>query len=119
MSKIYQFYIRKLFNFKSHGIQLKSIKAPEKIIILYCLFSSAKQKHDLERPIEELQKTNPYYHVTSDVCSSINFKRPRLRSFLINVTKDWSTKLLCNKYKRIIDFDILITPYIINSNLLL
>ena len=43
-------------NQQSHGIQSTSIEAPEKINILFCGVSSAKQKQDLEWQIEELQK---------------------------------------------------------------
>ena len=72
-------YKKTISIFKSHGIQSKSIKVAGKNNILYCRVSSAKQKHDLETHIEELQITNPDYHVISDVCSGINFKRSRLR----------------------------------------
>ena len=69
-------------NQHSHGIQPKSIKLPNKINILYCRVSSAKQKHDLERQIQELQEAYPDHQIISDICSGINFKRPGLRSLL-------------------------------------
>ena len=67
---------------KSDGIQSKSIKAPVKINILYRHVSSVKQKHDLERQIEQLQKLYPDCNLISDVGSGINFKRFGLRSLL-------------------------------------
>ena len=75
-------YKKTISIFKSHEIQSKLIKVPDKINILYCRVSSAKQKHDLQRQIEVFQKAHTDYHVDSDVCLGINFKRYKLRSLL-------------------------------------
>ena len=54
----------------------------EKVRIAYARVSSAKQKPDLERQVDDLRKLCPGYEVVTDVGSGLGFKRPGLRSIL-------------------------------------
>ena len=54
----------------------------EKENIIYARVSSAKQRPDLERQIEELRAAFPGHTVIKDIASGVNFKRPGLRSLL-------------------------------------
>ena len=51
-------------------------------ILIYARVSSAKQRQDLMRQIEELQEAYPQAKVVKDVASGVNFKRKGLRSVL-------------------------------------
>lgn len=57
----------------------------KKVRIAYARVSSAKQKPDLERQIEDLRKLCPDHEIVSDVGSGLGFKRPGLRSILDRV----------------------------------
>jgi len=50
--------------------------------VIYARVSSAKQRDDLKRQIDELQQAYPHHRVFRDVASGVNFKRPGLRALL-------------------------------------
>ena len=50
--------------------------------ICYCRVSSPKQKDDLQRQIEFMQKKYPEAEIIKDIGSGINFKRKGLRSIM-------------------------------------
>ncbi len=61
---------------ESYSESTKVSKKQTKKGIVYCRVSSRKQKDDLERQIEKLQKLYPQHEVIKDIGSGINFKRP-------------------------------------------
>jgi excisionase family DNA binding protein len=50
--------------------------------VCYCRVSSAKQKDDLQRQVEFMQKQHPQAEIIKDIGSGINFKRKGLLSIL-------------------------------------
>jgi predicted site-specific integrase-resolvase len=78
---------------------------------LYARVSSFKQKDDLQRQVDALQKAYPHHEVIQDIGSGINFRRRGLVTLLDNVLaggvsevvvahRDCITakiKLLCNR----------------------
>jgi len=52
---------------------------------IYARVSSAKQRGDLERQIEDLQKAYPDHTVLRDIASGVNFKRKGLQTLLGHV----------------------------------
>ena len=63
----------------------KKKKEPKRIDVIYCRVSSAKQKDDLQRQIENLQASYPGFQIFSDTGSGINFKRKNLQRLLHSV----------------------------------
>lgn len=57
-------------------------KEREKEKIAYARVSSASQKKDLERQIEDLQRQFPKHRIISDIGSGLNFKRAGLRALV-------------------------------------
>jgi len=53
------------------------VDEPERVNYCYARGSSAHQKQDLERQVQELQEAYPQYHVLSDVGSGLDWKRER------------------------------------------
>jgi predicted site-specific integrase-resolvase len=49
---------------------------------IYARVSSSKQKHDLQRQVDALQKAHPTFEVVQDIGSGINFKRRGLLTLL-------------------------------------
>ena len=61
---------------------LVSDMARKQSTVLYCRVSSPKQKEDLSRQVEYMQKIYPNCEVVKDVGSGINFKRKGLNALL-------------------------------------
>ena len=55
---------------------------PEKINVCYCRVSSAKQKNDLTRQINEMKLNYPKHLIISDIGSSLNFERKGLNELI-------------------------------------
>ena len=53
--------------------------------IIYARVSSAKQRADLDRQIDDLQKAYPGHTLISDIASGVNFKRKGLHTILEQV----------------------------------
>lgn len=64
---------------RDKGINKKKLK------ICYCRVSSSKQKEDLKRQIDYMNKNYPYHQVISDIGSGLNMKRPGLKKII-----DWA-----------------------------
>ena len=54
----------------------------DKINIVYCRVSSNKQKEDLRRQIEYVEKLYPNHELISDIGSGLNFKRKGLQKII-------------------------------------
>jgi predicted site-specific integrase-resolvase len=69
-----------------HGLfgQPKS-NEPEKAKICYARVSSAHQKPDLERQVEDLHKAYPEHEIVQDIGSGLNWKRPGFKALLERV----------------------------------
>ena len=52
---------------------------------IYARVSSAKQKGDLDRQIQDLQEAYPGHIVIRDIASGVNFKRKGLQTILEHV----------------------------------
>jgi putative resolvase len=57
-------------------------QGPQKEKIIYARVSSSHQKEDLERQIQDLQRSYPFHRVLSDVGSGLNFQRRGLQALL-------------------------------------
>lgn len=57
-------------------------KPQEKEAFIYARVSSAHQKEDLRRQIEDLREAYPNHSIASDIASGINFKRKGLNTIL-------------------------------------
>lgn len=57
-----------------------SLKLRKKVC--YARVSSAKQRDDLERQIQDLKEKNPHHDIISDIGSGVNFERKGLRKLL-------------------------------------
>lgn len=68
-----------------HAVPLPSNTNPTKRRFIYARVSSSKQKDDLQRQVDVLQKAYPTFEVIQDVGSGINFKRRGLITLLDNV----------------------------------
>lgn len=55
---------------------------PSKKSYVYARVSSAKQRGDLERQIQDLKEAYPGHILVKDVASGVNFKRPGLQTIL-------------------------------------
>jgi excisionase family DNA binding protein len=60
----------------------------QKVNIIYCRVSSAKQSEDLQRQIAFMQKLFPDYEVIEDIASGVNFHRPGFSKLLERVCSD-------------------------------
>jgi predicted site-specific integrase-resolvase len=52
---------------------------------IYARVSSSKQRADLDRQVEDLQKAFPGHLVVKDIASGVNFKRKGLQTILEQV----------------------------------
>ena len=80
-----------------------------KLSYVYARVSSAKQRPDLERQIEDLAKAYPGHTVAKDVASGVNFKRPGLRALLERAIKGLVTEVVVMHRDRLarLGFDLL------------
>ncbi len=61
---------------------------------IYARVSSAKQRDDLERQVQDLQKAYPGYSLIKDVASGVNFKRKGLQTLLEQVLSGLVTEVV-------------------------
>ncbi len=88
----------------------KNISSNKKTIIsnrvsyIYTRVSSQKQKNDLKRQIDILQKEYPEFKVISDVGSGINFSRKGLQRLFQQICYGMVEKIVCTHRDRLCRF---------------
>ena len=75
---------KRFYDLSSIKGELGNVKraAKKRRNVIYCRVSSQKQKADLERQTESLQRKYPGHEVIQDIGSGINWKRRGLRTIL-------------------------------------
>lgn len=76
----------------------------EKVKIAYARVSSDKQRGDLERQIESLQRDYPDYEVVSDIGSGINFQRKQFTRLLERVLRGEVSHVAVSRRDRLCRF---------------
>ena len=71
-----------LYNVKKYLVDKGLFKNVVKRNICYCRVSSSKQREDLNRQIDYMQKSYPYHEIISDVASGLNYNREGLQKLL-------------------------------------
>jgi excisionase family DNA binding protein len=77
---------RQMYNIDKY-MKDKKIEKTNKKRICYCRVSSQKQKEDLKRQIEYMEKKYPTYEIISDIGSGLNFNREGFNKII-----DWGIK---------------------------
>ena len=83
--------------------------------ICYCRVSSPKQKDDLQRQIEFMQKKYPEAEIIKDIGSGINFKRKGLRSILERAMRGDKLTVVSAHRDRLCRFGFDLIEWIIRS----
>lgn len=83
--------------------------------ICYCRVSSRKQKGDLERQIEYMEKKYPTYEIISDIGSGLNFKRKGLQKIIDYGIKGEVNELVVAYKDRLCRFGYELVETIINK----
>jgi putative resolvase len=73
--------------------------------IIYCRVSSSKQKADLKRQINFLQKRFPDYEVIKDIGSGVNFKRRGFLSLLQRIFNGTVSEVVVSSNDRLARFN--------------
>lgn len=68
---------------------------------IYARVSSSKQRGDLERQIEDLQKAYPNHIVVKDIASGVNFKRKGLQTILEQVLNGVVSEVVVSNKNRL------------------
>ena len=112
------------YRYYSHQ-QLKEIlqikdDSKDKIIIGYCRVSSNKQKDDLERQVENmdkyLQSLNCEYEIIQDIGSGINYSKKGLRTLLKKINNQEISKIIILYKDRLLRFGFELIEYMANLN---
>lgn len=92
----------------------------EKVIIGYCRVSSNKQKDDLQRQIENMEKyldsLNKPYEIITDIGSGINYKKRGLRDLLKRINNKEVDKIVVLYKDRLLRFGFELVEYMANLN---
>ena len=91
--------LAQIFNTKgmplNHGQQRRqrrdAFKTNKKKKVIYARVSSAKQKDDLQRQIQDLQREFPNHIVVKEIASGLNFKRKTFNSLLERGKNLWKS----------------------------
>lgn len=67
------------------GANVPAAAAAQKARVIYARVSSAHQRADLDRQVDDLRRAYPEHEVVTDVASGINWRRPGLRALLERV----------------------------------
>jgi excisionase family DNA binding protein len=83
---------------------------------IYCRVSSHKQKDDLERQIEAMQKKYPTHRVFKDIGSGLNYKRKGLQRLLESVVEGDIKQIVVAYRDRLARFGVEIIEWIIEQH---
>jgi predicted site-specific integrase-resolvase len=89
---------------------------PSVTTVCYCRVSSPKQKDDLKRQIEDMQKQFPDADVVSDIGSGLNFKRKGLNSILERAMSGVKLKLVVAHKDRLARFGFDLIDFMVRKS---
>jgi len=82
----------------------------------YCRVSSPKQKDDLQRQVDYMQKLYPKYEIVKDIGSGINWSRSGLKKLLQKSNKGEISELIVAHRDRLCRFSFELLEYILKLN---
>jgi predicted site-specific integrase-resolvase len=85
------------------------------INVIYARVSSSKQKDDLQRQIEDLQRSYPEYTLFKDIGSGLNYKRKGLQTLLEQVYKGNVKSIVVSHKDRLCRFGSELLEQIFNT----
>lgn len=110
----YRYYSHQQLN------ELLGISDMGRKVVGYCRVSSNKQKDDLERQIENMEKylssLNCEYEIISDIGSGINYTKKGLRSLLKKISNREVSKVVVFYKDRLMRFGFELVEYISSLN---
>jgi len=110
----YRYYSQQQLN------ELLGISEVGRKVIGYCRVSSIKQKDDLERQIENMEKylssINCEYELIQDIGSGINYTKKGLRTLLKKINNKEVSKVVIFYKDRLMRFGFELIEYIANLN---
>jgi len=110
----YRYYSQKQLN------EILGIADVTKKVIGYCRVSSNKQKDDLERQLESMEKyltsLGCEYEIISDIGSGINYGKKGLRSIVKKINNQEVSKIIIFYKDRLMRFGFELIEYMANIN---
>lgn len=100
--------------------QLLGLENTNKIVVGYCRVSSNKQKDDLKRQVENMERylsnSHEDFKIITDVGSGINYKKKGLRELLNIINNKEVSKIVVFYKDRLLRFGFELVEYMANIN---
>lgn len=100
--------------------QLLGLENANKIVVGYCRVSSNKQKDDLKRQVENMERylsdSHEDFKIITDVGSGINYKKKGLRELLNIINNKEVSKIVVFYKDRLLRFGFELVEYMANIN---
>jgi len=109
-------YIRTASRQRRYDVDEYLSKTRSACTICYCRVSSYKQKDDLQRQVEYMQKKFPKAEIITDIGSGINFKRKGLKSILERAIEGDKLKVVSAHRDRLARFGFELIRWIIERS---
>ena len=84
--------------------------------VLYCRVSSGKQRDDLQRQINEMQKQFPEAEVIKDIAGGLNFRRKGLQTILERIVKGDKLRIVVSYRDRLARFGFDVFDFLVKQN---
>ena len=111
------------YRYYSHDQLVEVLNLPtdsKKVVVGYCRVSSNKQKDDLKRQVESMEKyltsLNQEYEIVQDIGSGINYTKKGLRTLLKKINNKEVSKVVVFYKDRLLRFGFELIEYMANLN---